>query len=85
MRQLLEEGVFAPHGLSQHLGQLHGSQGGREPAVTTEHVHTGLDQTNRLHKKKDIFLKNQQVLKGKQYYMMMTTTTETKSLRESEC
>ena len=46
--QLLEVGVLAPHSLGDHLGQLHGGDGGGEPAVAGQHVHTGLDQTDRL-------------------------------------
>ena len=46
--QLLKEGVSAPHGLSDHLGQLHGCQGGGEPAIATKDIHTGLDQANGL-------------------------------------
>ena len=46
--QLLEVRVLGPHGLGDHLGQLHGCQGGAQPAVTGQHVHAGLDQTHRL-------------------------------------
>ena len=48
VRQLLEGGVFAPHGLGHHLGQLHGRQGRREPTIAAQYVHTGLDQTDSL-------------------------------------
>ena len=51
VRQLLEEGVLAPHGLGEHLGQLHGSEGRRQPAITAQHIHTRLDQTNGLREK----------------------------------
>jgi hypothetical protein len=46
--ELLEVGVLAPHGLGDHLGQLHGSDGGGEPAVAGQHVHAGLYQPDRL-------------------------------------
>ena len=46
--QLFEIGVLAPHGLGDHLGQFHGSQGRREPTVTAQHIHTRLDQPHRL-------------------------------------
>lgn len=46
--ELFEEGVLAPHGLGHHLGQLHGTQCGRQPAIATQHIHTGLDQSNGL-------------------------------------
>lgn len=46
--QLFEVGVLGPHGLGDHLGQLHGCQGWAQPAVTGQHVHTGLDQTDSL-------------------------------------
>ena len=50
MRELLEEGVLAPHGLGHHLGQLHGTQGRGEPPVAAQDVHTCLDQPNGLHR-----------------------------------
>ena len=34
--------------LRDHLGELHGSNGGAEPAVGAEHVDTSLDQPDRL-------------------------------------
>ena len=43
VRQLLEVAVLAPHGLGHHLGQLHGRDGGTQPAVAAQHVHTCLD------------------------------------------
>ena len=48
VRQLLEEGVSAPHGLCNHLGKLHGRQGRREPAIAAQDIHAGLDQANSL-------------------------------------
>ena len=48
MRQLLEEGVLAPHGLRHHLRQLHSTEGRREPPIATQHVHTRLDESNGL-------------------------------------
>lgn len=48
MGQLLQVGVLRPHGLRDHLGQLHGSQGGAEPAVAGEDVDAGLDQPDGL-------------------------------------
>lgn len=46
--ELFEEGVLAPHGLGHHLGQLHGTQCRRQPAITAQYIHTGLDQSNSL-------------------------------------
>lgn len=46
--QLFEVWVLGPHGLGDHLSQLHSSQCRTEPAVTGQHINTGLDQTNRL-------------------------------------
>ena len=43
VRQLLEVAVLAPHGLGHHLGQLHGRDGGAQPAIATQHIHTRLD------------------------------------------
>ena len=43
VRQLLEVAVLAPHGLGHHLGQLHGRDGGAQPAVAAQHIHTRLD------------------------------------------
>ena len=43
VRQLLQIAVLAPHGLSHHLGQLHGGYGGTEPTVAAENIHTGLE------------------------------------------
>ena len=51
--QLFEEGVFAPHGLSHHLSQLHGTQCRGQPAVAAQYVHTCLDQPNGLHNIQD--------------------------------
>ena len=48
MRQLFQVGVLGPHGLGGHLGQLHGRQGGAEPPVAREDVHTGLDEPDGL-------------------------------------
>jgi len=45
MWQLLEIRVLLPHGLRDHLGQLHGGEGRREPAVAAEHVDARLDET----------------------------------------
>ena len=44
VRQLLEVAVLAPHGLGDHLGQLHGGNGGTQPPIAAQHVNTGLDQ-----------------------------------------
>lgn len=46
--QLLEVRVLGPHGLSDHLGQFHGSQRRAEPPIAGQHVHTGLDQPDGL-------------------------------------
>lgn len=48
VRQLLQVRVLAPHGLRHHLGELHGGDGRREPSVRAEHVHTSLDEADRL-------------------------------------
>ena len=48
VRQLLKGGVFAPHGLSHHLGQLHRCQSWREPAVAAQYIHTSLNETDSL-------------------------------------
>ncbi len=48
VRQLLEEGVFGPHGLGDHLSQLHGSESRLEPAIAAENIHTRLDQPHSL-------------------------------------
>ena len=56
MWQLLEEGVPTPHGLCDHLGQLHGRQGRGEPAITAKDVHTGLDQANGLKGEEKIYM-----------------------------
>ncbi len=47
MGQLLQVGVLVPHGLSDHLGQFHGSQGWRQPTIATQNIHTGLDKSDR--------------------------------------
>ena len=47
--QLFEVRVLGPHGLGDHLSQLHSCQCRTQPAVTGQHVDAGLDQTNRLH------------------------------------
>lgn len=44
MRQLLQVRVLAQHGLRDHLRQLHGGHGGRQPPVGAEHVHARLYQ-----------------------------------------
>lgn len=46
--QLFEVGILRPHGLGDHLRQLHGCQRRTQPAVTGQDVHAGLDQTDRL-------------------------------------
>ena len=48
VRQLFEVWVTWPHGLGHHLSQFHGSQGWWQPAITGQHINTGLDQTNGL-------------------------------------
>lgn len=47
-RQLFEVWILRPHGLCDHLCQLHGCQCRTQPAVAREHVDTGLDQTDGL-------------------------------------
>lgn len=47
-RQLFEVRVLGPHGLGDHLSQLHGSQRRTQPAVTGQDVDTGLDETDSL-------------------------------------
>lgn len=46
--QLFEVRVLGPHGLCDHLSQLHSCQCRTQPAVTGQHINAGLDQTNRL-------------------------------------
>ena len=46
--KLLEVGVFTPHRLSHHLGQLHGRQRRRQPTVAAQYVYARLDETDRL-------------------------------------
>lgn len=46
--QLFEVWVLGPHGLGDHLSQLHSSQCRTQPAITGEHVDTGLNQTDCL-------------------------------------
>ena len=48
MWQLFEEGVLAPHGLGEHLGQFHGTQSWRQPATAAQYIDTCLNQTNGL-------------------------------------
>ena len=48
MRDLLEVGVLAPHGLCHHLAQLHGRDGGRQPTARAQHVNARLDEADRL-------------------------------------
>ena len=45
---LPEVGVLAPHGLRHHLAELHGCDGGRQPAARAEHVHARLDEADGL-------------------------------------
>ena len=51
--QLFQICVFLPHGLCGHLCQLHSCQGWGQPPVTAQHVHTGLDQTDRLEREQN--------------------------------
>ena len=46
--QLLQVGILVPHCLGDHLGELHGGDGRRQPAVGAEHVDARLRQTDRL-------------------------------------
>lgn len=46
--QLFEVRVLGPHGLGDHLSQLHSCQCRTQPAVTGQHINAGLDQANRL-------------------------------------
>lgn len=47
-RELFEVGILRPHGLCDHLGQLHSRQSRAQPTVTGQHIHAGLDQTHCL-------------------------------------
>ena len=42
MRQLLEIGVFLPHGLRHHLRELHRSQARRQETLAAQYVHARL-------------------------------------------
>ena len=48
MRQLLKVRVLVPHRLGDHLRQLHGGDGRRQPAIRREHIDAGLRQSNGL-------------------------------------
>ena len=48
MRDLPEVGVLAPHGLRDHLAELHGGDGGRQPPARAEDVDARLDQADGL-------------------------------------
>ena len=48
MWQLFKWRVFAPHCLGNHLGQFHSSKSWAQPSITTQHIHTGLDQSDGL-------------------------------------
>lgn len=63
--QLFEVRVLGPHGLGDHLCQLHCRQCRTQPAVTGQHVHAGLDQTDRLQTRQTQVLKIHTLIKSR--------------------